>query len=203
MKRMFTKKEIVNTVEVSNIKSIPSKVLNELKAGDVVVKLTGNMKHSYRVSYKEDGQGICLTYTDASIAETVSYDLINGVWTYNSTDITELGGSTGGGLEVINVSKGEASQMGEGYYDLTISEADKAKILANPQNYVLSFAENHVGTAYAHLIGAMDATTFGVTENVYKFTFLGTFPSIYDIQLYVGDQDIYYEKRYTVAEPNE
>lgn len=211
MKRMFTKNEINeiakeasgDVVEVSNITAIPTKVLNALKAGDTVVKLTGNMKHSYRVSYKEEGQGICLTYTDASISETVSYDYVGTSWVYNSTDITELGGSTGGGLEVINVSKGEASQMGEGYYDLTISEADKAKILVNPQNYVLAFTENHVGTAYAHLKGVMDTATMGTNEKVYGFTFLGSFPTIYDIQIFVGDMDMYYEASYRVAEPTD
>lgn len=105
-----------------------------------------------------------------------------------------------GGLEIINVSVGEPSQMGEGYYDLTISADDKAKILANPQNYILAFAENHVGTAYAHFIGSMDAGTFGMDMKVYGFTFLGTFPAIHDIQLFVGDMDIYYEKTYQTVD---
>ncbi len=108
-----------------------------------------------------------------------------------------------GGLEIINVSVGEASEMGEGYYELVISPEDKAKVLANPQNYVLVFAENHVGTAYAHFIGSMSAELMGMNENVYDFTFLGTFPSIYDIQLFVGDIDIYFEKRYETIDAND
>lgn len=101
-----------------------------------------------------------------------------------------------GGLEIINVSKGEASQMGDGYYDLVISNEDKAKVLANPQNYILAFAENHVGTAYAQFTGSTTTEDIGMNENAYGFTFLGTFPAIRDITLYIGDMDIYYEVTY-------
>jgi len=80
------------TIEVSNITNIASDVLDELKAGDTVLKQTGNMVHAYNVSYKENGQGICLTYADASVVETVSYDYVGSEWVYNSTDVTPLNG---------------------------------------------------------------------------------------------------------------
>lgn len=64
--------------------------LNSLVAGDIVVKQTGEQQHAYIVSYKEDGTGICLTYTDASVVETISYDYVGSNWVYNSTDVTEL-----------------------------------------------------------------------------------------------------------------
>lgn len=83
----------VEALEVSNITALTDDQINELKAGDVVVKKTGNQKHSYRVSYKEDNTGICLTYVDASVSETVSYDYTGGHWVYNSTDVTHLVGS--------------------------------------------------------------------------------------------------------------
>ena len=77
--------------ETTNIASLSDTFINKLKSGDVVVKKTGNQRHSYRVSYKEKNQGICLTYTDAATAETVSYDYVDGHWVYNSTDVTNLG----------------------------------------------------------------------------------------------------------------
>lgn len=64
--------------------------LNSLVAGDIVVKQSGEQQHAYIVSYKQDGTGICLTYTDASVVETISYDYVGSNWEYNSTDVTEL-----------------------------------------------------------------------------------------------------------------
>lgn len=84
-------------IYVNNIKTLTNDQIAVLSSGDEVIKQTGNQKHTYIVSYKEDGQGMCLTYTDASVVETVSYDLINGVWTYNSTDSTSITGGGGGG----------------------------------------------------------------------------------------------------------
>lgn len=72
--------------EVEDITAISGEILSQLKPGDVVIKVTGEQKHSYRVSYKQEGHGICLTYVDASTAETVSYDFTDGEWVYNSTD---------------------------------------------------------------------------------------------------------------------
>ena len=77
-------------VEVTSITSMSDNVLNELKPGYEVIKKTGNQRHTYLVSYKENGQGICLTYTDASVVETVSYDYVGGHWVYNSTDVVTI-----------------------------------------------------------------------------------------------------------------
>lgn len=77
-------------LEVSDITALTNEQCNSLKAGNIVVKKTGNQKHSYRVSYKEDNQGMCLTYVDASVSETVSYDYVGGNWTYNSTDVCRI-----------------------------------------------------------------------------------------------------------------
>jgi len=75
-------------VEVLNIAEIPGSVLDSLECGDQVVKVTGVQKHLYTVSYKGAGvgEGICLTYADASTVETVSYDRGASGWSYNSTD---------------------------------------------------------------------------------------------------------------------
>ena len=77
-------------IEVSNIKALTSEQCEALKPGDIVVKVTGNDKHSYRVSYK--GQtGLCLTYVDCENAETVAYEKENNAWAWDSTDITAIG----------------------------------------------------------------------------------------------------------------
>lgn len=78
--------------EVTDITAIDGAVLDSLNCGDVVVKITGKQKHSYQVSYKGEGagEGLCLTYVDASVVETVSYDRTESGWAYNSTDTTSL-----------------------------------------------------------------------------------------------------------------
>lgn len=81
---------VVKKVETTNITTMTDTQINSLKCGDMVIKITGTQKHSYRVSYKEDGIGICLTYSDASLVETVSYDYTDNHWVYNSTDSTPL-----------------------------------------------------------------------------------------------------------------
>lgn len=85
--------EIGAKVEVANITAIDGAILTDLKAGDIVVKKTGDMRHTYVVTYKEENKGICMSYIDASVAETVSYDYVTNAWVYNSTDVTTLGGT--------------------------------------------------------------------------------------------------------------
>jgi len=75
---------------VDNITALTQEQAEALKAGDVVIKTTGNMKHAYKVSFRND-TGMCITYADAENVETVSYDKIEGTWTYNSTDFTPIG----------------------------------------------------------------------------------------------------------------
>lgn len=84
----------IKVLEVANITGLTTEQCESLNVGDVVVKLTSNQKHSYTVSYKEAGVGMCLTYVDASVSETVSYDCVEGNWVYNSTDVTQLGSGT-------------------------------------------------------------------------------------------------------------
>ena len=113
----------VEALEVSNITALTDEQINELKAGDVVVKKTGNQKHSYRVSYKEDNTGICLTYVDASIAETVSYDYTGGHWVYNSTDVTPLNGVEANPVVPEGTTPTELTglKIGAGYYKTALA----------------------------------------------------------------------------------
>lgn len=93
----ITEENVINAdlkvLEVSNITGLTTEQCEALNVGDVVIKLTSNQKHTYTVSYKEAGVGMCLTYVDASTSETVSYDYVDSAWVYNSTDITPLGGN--------------------------------------------------------------------------------------------------------------
>lgn len=73
--------------DITNIQSLTDEQINELKAGDIVLKKTGNQTHAYIVSYKEENHGICISYFNAGYSETVSYDYTNGHWVYNSTDV--------------------------------------------------------------------------------------------------------------------
>ena len=75
-------------VEINDITHLTDETIDKLGVGDVIVKLTGAQKHGYMVTYKKDKHGICLTYVDASCAETVSYDYSGGHWVYNSKDVT-------------------------------------------------------------------------------------------------------------------
>lgn len=80
----------VAILEVNNITALTTAQINALAAGDVVIKNENGNKHTYVVSYKENNVGICLTYVDATLSETVSYDYTNNEWVYNSTDSTPL-----------------------------------------------------------------------------------------------------------------
>lgn len=75
-------------VEVEDITDIDGDILDALKCGDKVAKVTGKQRHLYNVSYKGEGvgEGICLTYVAAGLIETVSYDFTDDGWAYNSTD---------------------------------------------------------------------------------------------------------------------
>lgn len=88
--------------EVENIKAIPSDILNEVKCGDVIAKKTGLQYHCYIVTYKQENTGICLTYFDASVVETQSYDYVTDAWVYNSEDKTNIIYTAGTGINITN-----------------------------------------------------------------------------------------------------
>jgi hypothetical protein len=69
---------------------LDGKQIESLQAGDMVIKRDSSGDHSYRVSFKS-ATGICLTYSDCENVETVAYDKVEGVWTYDSTDVTNIG----------------------------------------------------------------------------------------------------------------
>ena len=80
-------------IEVTDITALTGDQLDALEVCAKVAKKTGTAKHLYVVSYKDaENGGLCLTYTDASTVETVSYDHTESGWAYNSTDKTNIGG---------------------------------------------------------------------------------------------------------------
>lgn len=77
-------------ITVTNIQALTNEQCEKLECGDVVAKEDVTGKHAYIVSFKKAGTGMCITYTDATCVETVSYDCTDGDWVYNSTDKTTL-----------------------------------------------------------------------------------------------------------------
>lgn len=77
-------------VEASEMEEIAGSVLDDLECGDIVVKHTiedgKDLYHSYFVSHKQ-ATGICLSYNTTGYSETISYDKVDGVWTFNSKDV--------------------------------------------------------------------------------------------------------------------
>ena len=83
-------RKFVKKIEVIDITKLNDNQINKLECGDIVAKNTNGQYHTYILSYKQNGVGICLTYTDASVVETVSYDFTESHWVYNSTDVTPI-----------------------------------------------------------------------------------------------------------------
>lgn len=77
--------------EVTDIKALSADLLEALRPGDIIVKITGTDKHSYRVSYK-GATGLCLTYSDCENVETVAYEKTGDTWAWDSTDVTPING---------------------------------------------------------------------------------------------------------------
>lgn len=90
-KYIINEEGVSSTNGVTDITKLTDEQCEGLECGDILVKNTGEQKHSYIVSYKQENTGMCLTYADASVVETVSYDYTGGKWVYNSTDSTPIG----------------------------------------------------------------------------------------------------------------
>ena len=75
-------------LEVSDVKALSNSQIDLLRCGDYLVKKDASGEHAYKVTFKSD-TGMCLTYHDASVIETQSYDKVEGNWVYNSEDKTE------------------------------------------------------------------------------------------------------------------
>lgn len=76
-------------VKVDDVKNIDGAIIEQLKCGDIVIKEDASSEHAYVVTFKSE-TGICLTYADASVVETQSYDLVDDEWVYNLEDKWEM-----------------------------------------------------------------------------------------------------------------
>ena len=76
--------------ETKNINELSDEFIDNLKCGDIVQKITGEQKHAYIVSYKQEKHGICLTYVASGYSETISYDYTAGHWVFNSKDVASI-----------------------------------------------------------------------------------------------------------------
>ena len=87
-KKMKTRSNMpLFVVECDNVKTLSNAQIDLLRCGDYLVKKDASGEHAYKVTFKSD-TGMCITYHDASVIETQSYDKVDGVWTYNSEDKT-------------------------------------------------------------------------------------------------------------------
>lgn len=77
-------------IQTDDVEKLSQEACEELKCGDVVVKHTvesgKDLYHTYQVSHKQ-ATGLCFSYFAAGYLETISYDKIDGVWTFNSKDV--------------------------------------------------------------------------------------------------------------------
>lgn len=82
---------VLSRIEVTDITALTADQLDALRNGDLVIKITGNQKHTYWVSYKDEVKGeLSLVYADHQNAEEVYYEKVEGAWTYIQTDITTI-----------------------------------------------------------------------------------------------------------------
>lgn len=110
----------------TSITQLTDSQLNELKAGDIVVKKTGEQNHTYIVTYQEYLHGICLSYFNAGYSETVSYDYIEGQWVYNSTDINKFDVD-------INMNNNDINDVAKiKFHDNSEQTTAGTKVVANP-----------------------------------------------------------------------
>ena len=75
-------------VECEDVKALSNTQIDLLRCGDYLVKKDASGEHAYKVTFKSD-TGMCITYHDASVIETQSYDKVDGNWVYNSEDKTD------------------------------------------------------------------------------------------------------------------
>lgn len=86
---LATKANTPVTIIVTDITALTATQLDALRCGDQVIKRDSTGDHCYTVSFMGT-TGRCLTYCDCENVETVAYEKREGVWTYDSTDVTHI-----------------------------------------------------------------------------------------------------------------
>lgn len=162
---------LAEPVAASDVTDLTDDELDALEVGDKVAKQTGTAEHLYVVTYKDaENGGICLTYTDASVVETVSYDHTESGWAYNSTDVTPIPG--GGGVTALIVEGTIADDTftpNEG--EATFDEAKAAFLAGSPvllkASGVLILVDifTEASGAYPDSLATADGTTWPAPED--------------------------------------
>lgn len=141
-------------LEVSNVKTLSNAQIDLLRCGDYLVKKDASGEHAYKVTFKSD-TGLCLTYHDASVIETQSYDKIDGVWTYNSEDKTpnllEISGGTK--LYKHNLVLSVNFEVGGSSYnvirlDFISTKSDAITGISQISNNLIAFTGGSIGSSY-------------------------------------------------------
>lgn len=139
---------LANVIHTNNITNLSDKDIDNLKPGDIVLKKTNNMEHTYIVTYKEEHKGICISYYAAGYSETVSYDYTDEHWVYNSTDIVNdnimeeihdtkgnlrfvEGNGTNGTISGLNITYNKWSLSGTHIMFVVAGSIDNATIVEN------------------------------------------------------------------------
>ena len=122
-KYLFTTNNFA-TFKVANVKNIDGVILSQLKCGDVIIKDDASGEHAYIVTFKSE-TGICLTYVDAGIVETQSYDLVGDNWVYNSEDLSHLpiNGKLDGDIDIDGDVSGKTFIQTQPNWELDLSES--------------------------------------------------------------------------------
>jgi hypothetical protein len=124
---------LTEPVAASDVTDLTDDELDALEVGDKVAKQTGTAEHLYVVSYKDaENGGLCLTYTDASVVETVSYDHTESGWAYNSTDVTPIPGGGGGVTALIVEGTIADDEFAPNEGEATFDEAKAAFLAGSP-----------------------------------------------------------------------
>lgn len=77
---------------VDDVTDLTSDQAEALKAGNVVVKTTGDQKHTYIVAYKDEVAGeLSLVYADAWNVEEVYYEKGESGWAFVVKETTHIG----------------------------------------------------------------------------------------------------------------
>ena len=183
------KEILVNTVdssiptEVANIEAIDSEVLDSLQVGDKIAKITGKQKHLYVVTYKGEGigEGICLTYVDAGLIETVSYDYTADGWVYNSTDKHEPGPEpeVGCRIEYLGITEETYSRENAIQTDIIVQKHDRLELIFHYETDGPDIVDVH----YMHSVQQIGDTSVDVTNAFnYRNDSILAYPYLNDIE---------------------
>lgn len=77
-------------LESDDIENLTDEQLENMSAGDVVIKKDATGEHAYVCSYKGEG-GLCLTYADCENVETLAYEKDESGWAFDDKTVTHIG----------------------------------------------------------------------------------------------------------------